>query len=327
MSKKPTCSIIIRAYNEEEHIERLLVGITAQTVKDVQLILVDSGSSDRTVEIARQYAVEVVTIRPDEFTFGRSLNMGIAQARADIVVFASAHVYPVYPDWLAAMLEPFSDKKVGLVYGKQRGDDRSQFSEHQIFHQWYPDHSVRRQATPFCNNANAAIRLSLWREHPYDEALTGLEDLAWGKWLQEKGYSISYVAEAEVIHVHNESLDGIFNRYKREGMAFKRIYPQEQFTRRDQLRLFIQNIINDWREASKLGRLGRDSWNIVRFRWYQFSGTYYGYKLSGPLTWPLKQAFYYPRQRTSAPTHRSRGMDPIRYQDLLDRDDKMEEER
>ena len=220
MSEKPVCSIIIRAYNEEEHIGRLLVGITAQTVKDVQLILVDSGSSDRTVEIARQYAVEVVTIRPDEFTFGHSLNMGIAQARADIVVLASAHVYPVYPDWLAAMLEPFSDKKVGLVYGKQRGGDRSQFSEHQIFHQWYPDHSVRRQATPFCNNANAAIRLSLWREHPYDEALTGLEDLAWGKWLQEKGYSISFVAEAEVIHVHNESLDGIFNRYKREGMAF-----------------------------------------------------------------------------------------------------------
>jgi len=324
MSKKPVCSIIIRAYNEEEHIGRLLVGITAQTVKDVQLILVDSGSSDRTVEIARQYAVEVVSIRPDEFTFGRSLNMGIAQARADIVVLASAHVFPVYPDWLAAMLEPFSDKKVGLVYGKQRGGDRSQFSEHQIFHQWYPDHSVRSQATPFCNNANAAIRLSLWWEHPYDEALTGLEDLAWGKWLQEKGYSISYVAEAEVIHVHNESLDGIFNRYKREGMAFKRIYPQEQFTRRDQLRLFIQNIINDWREARKLGRLGRDSWNIVRFRWYQFSGTYYGYKLSGPLTWQLKQAFYYPRQRTGAPTHRSRGMEPIRYQDLLNRDDKME---
>ena len=327
MSKKPVCSIVIRAYNEEEHIGRLLAGISAQMVKNVQLILVDSGSTDHTVEIARQHDVEVVSIHPDEFTFGRSLNIGIAQARADIVVLASAHVYPVYPDWLASLVDSFADNKIGLVYGKQRGGDRSQFSEHQIFHQWYPDHSTRKQATPFCNNANAAFRLSLWQEHPYDESLPGLEDLAWGKWVLEKGYSISYVAEAEVIHVHNESLSGIFNRYKREGMAFKRIYPQENFTRRDQFRLFFQNTVNDWRESGKQRRLGEDFWNIVRFRWYQFSGTYYGYKLSGPLTWELKQAFYYPHQRLAFSVHKTREVEPIRYQDLLDRDDKMEEDR
>jgi rhamnosyltransferase len=243
------------------------------------------------------------------------------------VVLASAHVFPVYPDWLATLLEPFADKKTGLVYGKQRGGDQSQFSELQIFHQWYPEHSTRKQATPFCNNANAAFRLSLWQEHLYDESLPGLEDLAWGKWLLEKGYSISYIAEAEVTHVHNESLSGIFNRYKREGMAFKRIYPQENFTRRDQFRLYFQNAFNDWREAGKLGRLCRDFWNIVRFRWYQFDGTFHGYNQSGPLTWQLKQAFYYPRQRLAPSAHKTRGVEPIRYQDLLDRDGKMEDER
>ncbi len=322
MSQKPVCSIIIRAYNEESHIEKLLAGITAQTVKDVQIILVDSGSTDRTIARAKQFPVEIVNIRPDEFTFGRSLNMGITQAKADIVVMASAHVYPVYPDWLASLIEPFADETIGLTFGKQRGCDTTQFAEHQIFHQWFPDRSVRRQATPFCNNANAAIRRSLWEQHPYDEALPGLEDLAFGKWVQENGFGISYVAEAEVIHVHNESLDGIFNRYRREGMAFKQIYPHETFSRRDLYRLFFQNIFNDWRESGRQHRLGRDFWNIVRFRWYQFSGTYQGYKQSGPLTWQLKQAFYYPHERVVQVSERQ--VEPIRYHELLERNDTMD---
>ena len=126
---KPRCSIVIRAYNEEKHIGRLLDGIMQQTVKDVQIILVDSGSTDRTVEIALKYPVDLVHIKPQEFTFGRSLNLGVAAAKADYVVNASAHVYPVYPDWLEKILEPFEDEKVGVSYGKQTGTDTTQFSE------------------------------------------------------------------------------------------------------------------------------------------------------------------------------------------------------
>jgi rhamnosyltransferase len=318
MNTKPICSIIIRAYNEEQHIGRLLAGISAQSIKDVQIILVDSGSTDSTVRIAKQFPIEVVTIKPEEFSFGRSLNSGIEKAKGEIVVMASAHVYPVYPDWLETMLFPFKENQVGLVYGKQRGCETTHFSEHQIFHHWFPDHSVFHQTTPFCNNANAAIRYSLWKEHHYDELLPALEDLAWGKWVQEQGYSISYCAEAEVIHVHNESLDGIFNRYRREGMAFKQIYPQETFTRRDLYRLFMQNIFSDWREASRQGCLHRDCIDIVNFRWRQFSGTFRGYQQSGPLTWQLKQSFYYPRQAELSVNHSdNRQIEPIRYQDQI----------
>jgi len=158
---KPACSVIIRAYNEEKHIARLLTGIAQQTVKDVQIILVDSGSKDRTVEIARQFPVDIVHIRPEEFTFGRSLNRGIEASQADVVVFASAHVYPVYPDWLEKMIEPFANPQMAVVYGKQRGMATTKFSEHQIFQHWFPDRSQPRQDHPFCNNANAAIRREL----------------------------------------------------------------------------------------------------------------------------------------------------------------------
>ena len=160
------CSIVVRAFNEQAHIDRLLEGIQQQTVRDVEIILVDSGSTDDTVAVAEFYGAQVVRIPSGEFTFGRSLNFGVRAATREFVVIASAHVYPVYPDWLECLLRPFDDENVALVYGKQRGMETSKFSEHQIFRQWFPDADVARQDSPFCNNANAAIRRSCGKNIP-----------------------------------------------------------------------------------------------------------------------------------------------------------------
>lgn len=309
----PVCSIVIRAYNEEQHIGRLLTGIAQQTIDDVQIILVDSGSSDATLEIARRFPVDIVQIRPEDFTFGRSLNCGISHAIADYVVIASAHVYPVYPDWLEKMLAPLGDSQTALAYGKQRGMETTKFSEHQIFQHWFPDVSMSRQPHPFCNNANAAIRRELWERQPYNETLPGLEDLAWARNLQEQGYTIAYVAEAEIIHVHNETWPGVFNRYRREGMAFKQIYPHENFGLGELVRLFTTNVMIDIQAATRQGVLQKVFSDILRFRWMQFYGTYQGYRQSGPLTWQLKQAFYYPRVSMPGLQVSPRPVKPIQY--------------
>jgi len=305
------CSIVIRAYNEEKHIGRLLEGIQQQTVRDVELILVDSGSTDDTVAIAESYGAQVVRIPSDEFTFGRSLNFGVRAAKREQVVIASAHVYPVYPDWLECLLRPFDDENIALVYGKQRGMEASKFSEHQIFRQWFPDADTARQDSPFCNNANAAIRRSLWEEHPYDEMVTGLEDLAWAKWAQGRGYAIAYAAHAEIIHTHNETPRGVRNRYCREGMAFKRIFPESHFNVYDFARLTLTNILSDLLHAARQRVLWKSFASISWFRYNQFWGTYQGYRQSGPLTQQLRQTFYYPHWSASNPNERD--VEPIRY--------------
>ena len=306
-------SIVIRAYNEERHIGRLLEGIAQQTLDETEIILVDSGSTDSTLEIARRYALRVVHIQPDEFTFGRSLNRGIAASQGEIIVIASAHVYPVYPDWLERLLAPFSDPQVALAYGKQRGNATAKFSEGQIFARWYPESSDLRQPHPFCNNANAAIRRSLWQLHPYDESLSGLEDLDWAHWAVGQGYRLAYVAEAEVIHVHNETPRAVYNRYRREAMAFKRIFPQEHFGLRDFLRLSLSNIFSDMWYAARQGVLLRSLGSIFWFRLMQFWGTYQGYRHLGPLTWQLQQTFYYPRGIAPTGQAAARNVEPIRY--------------
>ena len=306
------CSIVIRAYNEEKHIGRLLEGIQRQTIKDVEVILVDSGSTDSTVSIAESCGARIVRIPPAEFTFGRSLNLGVQAARRELVVVASAHVHPVYPDWLETLLRPFDDDNVALVYGKQRGTDFAKFSEQQIFHQWYPDVSNLDQATAFCNNANAAIRKSLWEKNSYDETLTGLEDLAWAKWAREQGHAIAYVAEAEIIHVHDETPRGVFNRYRREAMAFKHIHPEAHFNLYDFVRLTIANIFSDLWHAARERALWKNIASIFWFRFMQFHGTRMGYRESSLLTPQLRETFYYARQRKKKDSEK-RDIEPIRY--------------
>ena len=307
------CSIVIRAYNEERYIGRLLEGIRRQTVRDVDIILVDSGSTDKTVSIAEAFGARLVRIPSAEFTFGRSLNFGVQAATREFIVIASAHVYPVYPDWIESLLRPFENYKVALTYGKQRGYEGSKYSEHQIFHQWYPDISNLDQPTAFCNNANAAIRKGLWEKNKYDETLTGLEDLTWGKWAKEQGYKISYIAEAEIVHIHNETPRGVYNRYRREAMALRKIYPEANFNLYDFFRSMITNIFSDMWHAARERVLLKSIASIVWFRFMQFHGTRMGHRETSLVTPQLRETFYYARERKKKDGNR-RDIEPIRYE-------------
>lgn len=309
----PSVSVVIRSFNEEEHIGRLLSGILQQSLRPKDIILVDSGSTDATVSIAERYPVTVVHLPPDEFTFGRSLNEGCAHASGDAIAIASAHVYPVYPDWLSELVSPLGDPGIALTYGRQRGDGPTRFSEHRIFAKWFPASSNGRQTSPFCNNANAAVRRDLWARHPYDEDLPGLEDVAWATWALAAGYALAYVAEAEVIHVHKETPGQVFNRYRREAMALRRLRQLERFHLGDLVRLYLSNSWSDFAAARRAGVLGASAWEILWFRWMQFWGTYRGFSLSGPLTSELKHTFYYPAEAGHPSGPRARGVAAIDY--------------
>jgi glycosyltransferase involved in cell wall biosynthesis len=264
-------------------------------MQEVEIILVDSGSTDATLSIAARYPVKILSIGPEEFSFGRSLNIGCRAARADFIIVASAHTYPIYDDWLEQMLAPFADPQVGLVYGKQRGPESTKYSEQQIFAHWFPEQSNLNQNHPFCNNGNAAIRRALWEQLPYNDELTGLEDLDWAHRVMALGYRLAYVAEAEVVHVHSETWRQIYNRYRREAIAFKRIFPHEKFHFWDFVRLLVTNVASDYYHALRDRVLHRHLLSVPMFRLMQFWGTYRGYAHRGPITGQLRQTFYYPR--------------------------------
>jgi glycosyltransferase involved in cell wall biosynthesis len=309
----PRCSIVIRAFNEEQHIGRLLTGVFQQGLKDIEAIVVDSGSSDATVTIASRYPVRVVSIAPEEFTFGRSLNRGCAEAGGEFLIFVSAHAYPVYPDWLERLLRPFADPRVALVYGKQRGNGTTKFSEAQQLAKLFPEVSLLEQRIPLCNNANAAIRRALWQQRPYDESLPGLEDVEWAAWALSQGHLLSYSAEAEIVHVHDETPRQVYNRYRREAIGLKHIQPRERFHLLDFVRLFASNATSDLWRALRTGQLARVWREVLWFRLMQFWGTYRGFAFKGSLTRQLIQAFYYPGGERRHSSVGREGVDPIDY--------------
>lgn len=289
------CSIIIRAFNEEKHIAKLINGIQCQlTNHELEIILVDSGSTDNTVKIAKSMGASVVSILPEEFSFGFALNKGCEFAKGEVLLFASAHVYPVYTHWIDKMLEPFKDSKVALVYGRQIGYERSKYSEHRLLAKWFPAFSNYNQLHPFSNNANTVIRKSLWLEQSYDETLTGLEDLDWASKILNKGYKLAYESEAVIVHIHEETPKKVYNRYYREAIAFKRIVPYAKFGIWDFIYLSITNIISDYYFSIVDGVFLKNIIDIPVFRILQFLGTLRGYNHSGNVDNSLRTKFYYP---------------------------------
>jgi len=297
MQENTKVSIIIRAYNEEKHIERLLVEIQKQkTSFGYEVILVDSGSTDDTVNIASKFSVKLLHISPEKFSFGYSLNKGIETASGKYCAFISAHCYPADELWLENLIKPFDDQSVALVYGKQRGNQFNKYSEQQIFKKWFPESDSGKQDSPFCNNANVAIRKSLWEKYKYNETLTGLEDIDWAKNIILQGYSIFYASDATVIHVHNETFLQLYRRYEREAIAMRSIYPQETFTFFDFIKLFTLNTLSDYIHAFKDAAFIKNLLSIPAMRLFQFWGTYRGYNFRRPILSDLRQRFYYPRR-------------------------------
>lgn len=290
-------SIVIRCLNEEQHIGKLLDSIFIQTIENPEVIVVDSGSTDNSLSIISRYPVTLLSIEPRNFSFGKSLNIGCNASTKEFILIASAHVLPTNSKWIENLIKPFSDPKVALTYGKQRGDEYTKFSEHQVLSKWFPEQSNSTQENPFCNNANSSIRKNLWESIPYNEDLTGLEDIDWAKRAISIGHTIQYCPQAEVVHSHNESTSQIYNRYRREAIALKNIFPEENFNFYDFIKLTLSNIINDLQIAIHQKVISKNLVSILVFRTLQFWGTFRGFSKYSNVNSDLKKKLYYPNTK------------------------------
>jgi 2-desacetyl-2-hydroxyethyl bacteriochlorophyllide A dehydrogenase len=216
----PEVSVVIRTFNEERFLPALLNALKRQSFQDLETIVVDSGSMDRTREIAKKKADKLLPIESHDFTFGHSLNAGIQAASGKYLAIASAHTLPFNEHWLVKLVEPLRDNNTAMVYGRQIGGDSSKFSETQDLRRTFgPQKAVLQPPQFFANNANSAVRKDLWREHRFDESLFGLEDIEWAKYWMERGYRVVYEPEAALYHIHEENWSQIRRRYYREAVA------------------------------------------------------------------------------------------------------------
>jgi rhamnosyltransferase len=195
-------SLVIRTKNESKWLWRCLKAVEGQSLRPQEIILVDNESSDMTIQVAEAYGVHRVTsIR--EYSPGKALNQGIAEARGSIVAILSAHCIPISDRWLEFLVAPLrDDESIAASYGRQLPLSFSTPEDKADLYAVFRPESRLQISDGFLNNANSAIRRSVWEKQPFDEDVTNIEDRVWGEWLVNNGWRIFYSAEGGVYH-HN----------------------------------------------------------------------------------------------------------------------------
>ncbi len=210
----PKVSVIIRAKNEERYLSETLTAITGQHFRDFEVVLVDSGSTDQTIEIGRQHGAKIVTMDPKEFTYGRALNLGVSHSEGQFLVSLSAHATPHSDEWLDRLVSGFRYTSVAGVYGRHiPRDNVSLFELLGMRLSGVTSNTVRLQSgSARFSNTNGAFRRDLWEAAPFDERLPGAEDIEWARRMQRLGYDILFEPRAAVYHSHGESFPRLLRR-------------------------------------------------------------------------------------------------------------------
>jgi CMP-N-acetylneuraminic acid synthetase len=195
-------SIIIRSRNEERWIRECLRRIKQQTVQDIEVILVDNNSDDRTVARAKEEFPDLKLVTIDQYQPGKAINAGIRTSRGEHIAILSAHCLPVEDNWLATLLADCADAEVAGVYGRQIPTSfSSPQDKRDLLVTFGLDKRVQKKDI-FFHNANSLIRRDVWEKYPFDESVGNIEDRVWAKQVIDAGFVLVYEPEAAVYHYH-----------------------------------------------------------------------------------------------------------------------------
>jgi len=258
-------SVVIRTFNEAAPLRRTLTAVFAQRDVTPEVIVVDSGSTDETVAIAREFPVTLIELPRAEFTYGRALNRGFAAATAPMVVSLSAHALPLDRHWLRNLVRPLADERVAGVVGKTLPHpDCNPFDRRGLLRQYGGErHYLAEGSMPTFSNANSAVRRSVWEREPFDETLPYSEDALWARRQMGLGRALVYAPDAAVYHSHNETVAQLRRRFWNESRAREQIDPHNpRFAVRALALDLLAGTLYDW-------------WTILRTRaglfWYVFA--------------------------------------------------------
>ncbi len=226
-------SILIPTKNGAKDMGACLQAIHSQKdVGQVEVVMVDSGSTDGTLEIARKFPVQIVEIPAEDFHHARTRNYAATLTTGKFLIFLSQDAIPANCLWLKTMLKNFADGAVGAVYGRQVPKAGSTLERHEALNTMYGSQRVvkgpsTKQSLGYryyhFSDANAAIRREVWEATRFPEDLKVFEDLGIAKRILDAGWHIVYEPEASVVHSHNHTTVELFKRYFDIGYTFQRL--------------------------------------------------------------------------------------------------------
>lgn len=256
-------SILLLTKNGCSDLEGLLPAVFSQEFAGVfEVIAVDSGSTDGTLDLLRRFPVHVRRIPSAEFHHSRTRNFAARLASGAILVFLSQDAIPASHDWIESMISNFGDPKVGAVYGRHVAKPGSSLERQDALDAVYGERKLIKDPSArhgmgyrfyHFSDANAAIRRTVWEQEGFPEDLKVFEDLGMAKQILDRGWKIVYEPSAAVFHSHTHSTLGLFKRYFDIGYTLKLLKIWDAPGTRDSMLRDAWKLL-----GNKLKRLGDD---------------------------------------------------------------------
>ena len=235
-------SIIMRTKDVSNIIDQTLKALFSQSFKNFDLIIVDSDSSDDTLEKCLKYEHKLMVFTSSDYHPGKVLNSAINKCTTNVVVFLNSDCVMLLPNSLQILLNELEEEKTSAVFARQicRPEALS----------WVQ----RDYDVSFPNNTNpswmhfslplAAIRKSVWKQIPFYTQAWASEDTKWAVDIKSQGHIVKYVKNSLVMHSHNYDFQQMSNRKYVEGEADAFIY-NKKITLIRTLRNYIGSVYND----------------------------------------------------------------------------------
>lgn len=217
-------SIVIRTFNSGEGIHRVLGSVGSQFFEDREVVIVDSGSTDGTLEAIRKYPHAYVDYSGRRFTYSGSLNAGCEAARGEYIVCLSHHCVPLHQEWLGNLVAALDgDTQLAGAWGPLVlepagygvGEEGVKVMDLEEFY---------RRPNWGLQNPNSIIRRDLWLEHPFSEAVERCEDQEWAHHFMQRGYKTAMVRGAQVLYAPKFGLREYAGSTYRNLIALNRMF-------------------------------------------------------------------------------------------------------
>ena len=224
-------SVIIPTYNAQNYLSVLLEKINKQSIKEYELLIIDSSSKDKTVEIAREFTDNVIVIPQNKFDHGGTRAKAAQTATGDILIYLTQDALPYDECTVENIIKVFEDEKVGAAYGRQLSyDNTNLFGKHLRGFNYSETSYIRDKSgissygikTAFLSDSFAAYRKSALENIGWFKSnlILGEDTYAGAKMILD-GYKLAYVAEAKVYHSHSYTVVQEFRRYFDIGVFHK----------------------------------------------------------------------------------------------------------
>jgi GT2 family glycosyltransferase len=247
-------SILLLTKNDRRNLECVLPGLFRQRgIETCEVLAIDSGSTDGSLELLRQFPIHVKQIPGCEFHHARTRNLAASLSQGQILIFLSQDAVPTSETWLTSLVSNFNDPKVGAVYGRQLPRPHSSRERQDVLDTVYGDKKLIKDPTQpnrmgyrfyHFSDANAAIRRTVWEQVRFPEDLKVFEDLGIAKRILDRGWQIVYDPKAAVVHSHTHSTLGLLKRYFDIGYTLR--------------------LLKIWDDPRTKDSLFRDGWKLLK---------------------------------------------------------------